>query len=54
VGGVYITYGRNETDTYKILVGKPEGRDHLGGDLRMNGRIFFKRILKSGRVDSYG
>jgi hypothetical protein len=32
-------------NSYQILVGKPEERDHIG-DLGVDGRILLKRILK--------
>jgi len=38
------TYGRQERST-KILVGRPEERDHLG-DLNVYGRILLKWIFK--------
>jgi hypothetical protein len=34
------------SNAYKILVGKPEGTDHLGDLLGIDGRLILKWILK--------
>jgi hypothetical protein len=36
---------RELRNAYKILIGNPEGRDHLG-ELGVDGRIILKWILK--------
>jgi hypothetical protein len=40
MGWAYSTYGREK---YKILVGKPEGKNH-SDDLGVDGRILLERI----------
>jgi hypothetical protein len=44
MGGAYSTYGGNR-GAYRILVGRPEGGDHLG-DPSIDERIILKWIFK--------
>jgi hypothetical protein len=45
VKGICSTHGRGKKCTYKILVGKSGGRDHLG-DLATDERIILKWVLR--------
>jgi hypothetical protein len=36
----------HRSSTYKVVVGRPEGRRPLGRDLGIDGRIILKLVLK--------
>jgi len=48
MGGVCRTYGERRS-VYRVLVGKPEGKDHLG-DSGLDWRIILKLIFRKWEV----
>jgi len=53
MGGACATYsGEERRGTYKVLVRKPEERDHLE-DVGVDGRIILKSILKKSFARSW-
>jgi hypothetical protein len=50
MGGACSTYGE-KIGAYRILVGRPEGRHHLG-DPGVDGRIILKWVFKKWDVDA--
>ena len=48
MGGVGSMYG-NRTGVYRVLVGKPEGRNHLE-DLGVDGRRILKWFFRKWKV----